>query len=79
MIDGLMGASVADAAPSELRGTAFGVYHLSVGIASLLASTLAGALWVVGGAALTFGVGAGFTSIAMLALVVGRSMLARSI
>jgi MFS family permease len=78
MIDGLMGASVADSAPSELRGTAFGVYHLCVGVASLLASTLAGALWVIGGAALTYGIGAMFASLAMLALLAGRSILARS-
>jgi predicted MFS family arabinose efflux permease len=27
IIDGLLGASVADAAPQDLRGTAFGVYY----------------------------------------------------
>jgi MFS family permease len=76
IIDGLMGASVADAAPPELRGTAFGVYHLSVGVSSLLSSTLAGALWVVGGAALTFGIGAGFALITVVVLLAARSTLA---
>lgn len=75
IIDGLMGAIVADTAPQALRGTAFGVYYLSVGAASLAASTIAGMLWAAGGAALAFGIGAGIASIALLALMIGRTML----
>jgi MFS family permease len=52
---GLLAASVADAAPPELRGTAFGIYDLTVGLATFVASTAAGALWMIGGAPLTFG------------------------
>ena len=55
---GLLAASVADAAPDKLRGTAFGIYDMALGLATLLASTGAGALWMVGGSFLTFGVGA---------------------
>ena len=75
IIDGLMGASVADTAPEDLRGTAFGVYYLSLNVASLVASAAAGALWVAGGAVLTFSVGAASALIALLVLVAGRSKL----
>ena len=36
---------VADAAPPELRGTAFGMFNLVSGVALLAASIIAGALW----------------------------------
>lgn len=52
---GLLAASVADAAPSELRGTAFGIYDLSIGLATFVASTAAGTLWMAGGPPLAFG------------------------
>lgn len=55
---GLLAASVADAAPDNVRGTAFGIYDLALGLAVLIASTAAGALWMVGGSILTFSVGA---------------------
>jgi MFS family permease len=42
---GSFAALVADSAPATLRGTAFGMFHLLSGIALLLASVLAGALW----------------------------------
>ena len=52
---GLLLASVGDAAPKELRGTAFGIYDLAVGVATFVASSAAGALWMVGGPELAFG------------------------
>jgi MFS family permease len=52
---GLLLASVGDAAPRELRGTAFGIYDLAVGLATLVASSAAGALWMIGGPELAFG------------------------
>jgi hypothetical protein len=55
---GPLAASVADAAPDNLRGTAFGIYDPALGLAALVASTAAGALWMVGGSILTFGAGA---------------------
>jgi MFS family permease len=45
LTQGLLAAMVADAAPAELRGTAFGVFNLVNGIALLVASTVAGLLW----------------------------------
>lgn len=55
---GLLSASVADAALEHLRGTAFGIYELAVGAATLVASAAAGILWMVGGPTLTFGTSA---------------------
>lgn len=62
---GLLSALVADAAPAHLRGTAFGVYNLVTGIALLLASVIAGALWEAIGSAATFLAGAGFAAAAL--------------
>jgi len=45
LTQGLLAAMVADAAPAELRGTAFGVFNVVSGIALLVASTVAGLLW----------------------------------
>jgi MFS family permease len=42
---GILTAQVADTAPAELRGTAFGVFNLVSGIALLAASAIAGVLW----------------------------------
>ena len=52
---GLLLASVGDAAPAELRGTAFGIYDLAIGVATFVASSAAGALWMAGGPELAFG------------------------
>ena len=59
LTQGLLSTLVADAAPADLRGTAFGVFHLVSGVAMLLASVIAGALWDAYGAAWTFYAGAG--------------------
>ncbi len=45
LTQGVLTALVADTAPAELRGTAFGVFNLVSGIALLLASAIAGLLW----------------------------------
>lgn len=70
MIQGLLAASVADAAPEHLRGTAFGIFYFVDGVASLLASSGAGLLWVMGGSGLTFGIGAALAAAVALMLVV---------
>ena len=75
LTQGLLSALVADAAPAELRGTAFGVFHLVSGAALLAASVLAGGLWSAFGAAWTFYAGALFTAVAlagMLLIAKGR-------
>ncbi len=58
LTQGLLAAMVAHAAPVALRGTAFGVFNLVSGIAMLVASALAGALWHYVGPAATFWGGA---------------------
>jgi len=42
---GLLATMVADTAPADLRGTAFGFFNLLCGVALLIASGLAGLLW----------------------------------
>ncbi len=55
---GVLSAMVADASPSDRRGTAFGVFNLVSGLATLVASVVAGALWTLSGPAVTFAAGA---------------------
>jgi len=55
---GLLATMVANTAPTELPGTAFGFFNLVSGIAMLLASTVAGLLWDRVGASVTFYTGA---------------------
>jgi MFS family permease len=75
---GLLATLVADAAPPELRGTAFGVFNLAIGVAMLAASVIAGVLWDQFGPAGTFGAGAGFAFLAVAGvLVVRRRITAR--
>jgi len=63
LTQGVLGAFVADHAPRDVRGTAFGVFSLASGAALLLASALAGALWDSRGASATFIAGAGFAAV----------------
>lgn len=65
---GLLSALVADAAPTHLRGSAFGVYYFVSGIAAVTASLMAGALWKWSGPAATFAAGAVFAAIALAGL-----------
>ncbi|MCM0045289.1 MAG: MFS transporter [Burkholderiaceae bacterium] len=68
MTQGLLAAMVADAAPADLRGTAFGFFNLMSGLAMLAASVIAGLLWDRLGAAYTFHAGAVFCALTLLAL-----------
>ena len=65
---GLLATMVADTAPTDLRGTAYGIFNLISGISMLLASVSAGLLWDRLGASFTFYFGAAFCVIAMSAL-----------
>lgn len=65
---GLLATLVADNAPADLRGTAFGVFNFVTGIAMLAASIIAGGLWDAFGPAATFLAGAAFTSVALVGL-----------
>jgi MFS family permease len=69
MTQGLLAAMVADAAPANLRGTAYGMFNLVSGLALLAASVVAGGLWDAFGSRATFLAGAGFAIVSLLALV----------
>jgi MFS family permease len=68
MTQGLLATMVAEVAPAELRGTAFGVFNLVSGLAMLVSSMLAGALWDIWGPAATFFAGAGLCVLTLLGL-----------
>jgi MFS family permease len=65
---GLLATMVADTAPVDLRGTAFGFFNLVSGIAMLVASVTAGLLWDRIGASFTFYAGAVFAALALVGL-----------
>ena len=68
MTQGLLAAMVADTAPADLRGTAFGFFNLASGVAMFVASALAGLVWDAFGAAATFWSGAGLAILTLLGL-----------
>jgi MFS family permease len=70
LTQGLLAAAVADRAPADLRGTAFGLFNLATGAATLAASVVAGALWQARGPAVTFQAGAGFALLALAGALV---------
>lgn len=69
---GLLSKLVADTVPPRLRGSGFGVFNLVSGVALLLASVVAGALWSAIGPSATFLAGAGFAGIAAFGLLTLR-------
>jgi MFS family permease len=68
---GLLPALVADTAPEDLRGTAFGLFNLVTGAALLIASLVAGWLWYDFGPTATFSAGAVLSGLAMLIMAFG--------
>jgi MFS family permease len=75
LTQGLLASLVADTAPTDLRGTAFGMFNLITGVAMLAASVVAGALWDIVGPSGTFMAGAIFTAAALLALPFARRIV----
>ena len=69
---GLLSKLVADNVPAQLRGTGFGIFNLVSGVAILLASVIAGALWSAVGPAATFLAGAGFAAVAAIGILAPR-------
>jgi MFS family permease len=65
---GLLATMVADTAPADLRGTAYGFFNLISGIAMLVASGVAGLLWDQLGASFTFYASAAFCVVALVGL-----------
>ena len=72
LTQGLMAKLVADRAPVELRGSAFGLFNLATGVAMLISSALAGLLWDRFGASSTFLAGAAFATFALIGLPLSR-------
>ncbi len=72
LTQGILATLIADVAPDQYRGTAFGMFNLLSGAGLLAASVLAGWLWDQHGPAATFWAGAGIAVLAM-ALVVARA------
>ena len=70
---GLLGATIADVAPDRLRGTAFGIYDVAIGIGTFVASAGAGVLWMVGGPSMAFAFSA-CVAIAAILMLLLRSL-----
>ncbi len=68
MTQGLLATMLADTAPADLRGTAYGFFNLMSGLAMLVASVVAGLLWDHLGASFTFYAGAVFCGVALVGL-----------
>ncbi len=62
-------ALVADTAPAEVRGKAFGIFYFVTSVAALLASIITGELWKYVGPAFPFGISAALAAIAALMLL----------
>jgi len=77
LTQGLLAAMIADTAPAELRGTAYGFFNLCCGIAMLVASVLAGELWDQLGASFTFYAGVLFSVFALILLAWSDKQLNR--
>ena len=69
LTQGLLSKLVADNAPVALRGTAFGIFNLVSGVALLLASIVAGALWELVGPPATFVAGAVFATMTAMGIL----------
>ena len=70
LTQGALSAMVAHGAPQDLRGTAFGLFYFTCGVAMLASSALAGYLWQTMGAEYAFAAGAGFCVLGLAALAV---------
>ncbi|MEO6031532.1 MAG: MFS transporter, partial [Burkholderiaceae bacterium] len=77
MTQGLLAAMVADTAPADLRGTAYGFFNLVGGLAMLVSSAGAGLLWDFFGASWTFSAGAAFSAVALVGLALRGMTLRR--
>ena len=65
LTQGMLSAIVADAAPKDLRGTAFGAFNLVSGVAMLFSSFAAGEIWDHAGPSATFMTGAALAVVAL--------------
>jgi MFS family permease len=75
---GLLAALVADTAPADLRGTGYGALNLVIGLATLAASVIAGALWDAVGPPATFLAGAGLAAVSLLGVFAAPKLITRA-
>jgi MFS family permease len=73
LTQGLLATMVADTAPTDMRGTAFGFFNLLSGAAMLIASVLAGLLWDHLGASYTFIAGSVFCALGLVGIALKAS------
>jgi MFS family permease len=73
LTQGVLSAMIARTAPERLRGTAFGLFGLVVGSATLIASLVAGLLWEQIGPEATFEAGAAFAATAFIAFLISHA------
>lgn len=65
-------ALVAQLAPADRRGAAFGAYHFAIGVAALPASVIFGLLWQQAGAPVALFTGAGIALLATLLFLINK-------
>jgi len=75
---GILASLVADTAPMDLKGTAFGIFNLVSGVCMLIASVLAGAIWQGMGSVNTFLAGALLAATALFLLIAVEGSRARA-
>ncbi|MDD4651929.1 MAG: MFS transporter [Methanothrix sp.] len=69
LVDGSERAFVSDLSPVELRGSSLGIYYGATGVAAIVSSLVAGALWSWWGAEATFIFGAVAAALAAVGLM----------
>ena len=70
LTQGVFSAIVADVAPVRLRGTGFGLFNMATGVAMLIGSVAAGALWDGYGPAFPFALAAAVTAVALVVFLI---------
>jgi MFS family permease len=76
--EGVFAAMVANSAPKDLRGSAFGIFNMLRGLVLLAASVIAGLLWDRFGPEATFGFASALALVTILALWQSRPYLRRT-
>jgi len=69
LTQGVQKALVADLSPTDLRGSAMGMYNMAIGIAALPMAIIGGALWDIYGSWATFTFGAAVSSVGLMMLL----------
>ena len=78
LTEGVFAAMVANSAPKDLRGSAFGIFNLLRGLVLLAASIIAGLLWDQVGPQATFGFASVLALLTVVALWLSRHFWQRN-